>query len=349
MKSLADIKTADNGIDLVYLFSNFGKLVLTSDKNGYPYQDFFDKEALDCYIDGTYSPMMDRVYTPADGDPIEFITVYQNIPKKSSGSLGCLILNIEKSFLFSFPDEAAILQMSVYDSDGRCLFSQSPDISYQKEQEFQNQLYRSNGSFIYDTGNEELVILNTFSSVTGWTYIAAAPMPVFFNSYRAISQLLFKIAAVTLIILCLLSFLISYRLYLPLRNLVNTISGKDTISGKSLSGEYQLIHSAYKDILNKNTSMSAALENMKPAVKDDFFFSLLRVRRGIGQGSQFMLIHIIHSIIGKNTGGGSHHAITFLALVHHGNCLLYTSEQDEGFSCSSLIFCASVRSLSCIW
>ena len=32
------------------------------------------------------------------------------------------------------------------------------------------------------------------------------------------------------------------------------------------------------------------------------------VRRGIGQGSQFMLIHIIHSIIGKNTGGGSHHA-----------------------------------------
>lgn len=276
MKSLADIKTADNGIDLVYLFSNFNKLVLTSDKNGYPYQDFFDKEALDCYIDGTYSPMMDRVYTPADGDPIEFITVYQNIPKKSSGSLGCLILNIEKSFLFSFPDEAAILQMSVYDSDGKCLFSQSSDISYQKEQEFQNQLYRSNGSFIYDTGNEELVILNTFSSVTGWTYIAAAPMPVFFNSYRAISQLLFKIAAVTLIILCLLSFLISYRLYLPLRNLVNTISGKDTISGKSLSGEYQLIHSAYKDILNKNTSMSAALENMKPAVKDDFFFSLLR-------------------------------------------------------------------------
>ena len=45
------------------------------------------------------------------------------------------------------------------------------------------------------------------------------------------------------------------------------------------------------------------------------------VRRGIGQGSQFMLIHIVHSIIGKNAGGGSHHAITFLALVHHGNIL----------------------------
>lgn len=34
-----------------------------------------------------------------------------------------------------------------------------------------------------------------------------------------------------------------------------------------------------------------------------------------------MLIHIVHSIIGKNAGGGSHHAITFLALVHHGNIL----------------------------
>lgn len=276
MKSLNDIKTSDNGMDKIYLFSNFEKLVLTSDKMGFTYSQFFDKAALDAYSSGKWEPLTKRSYYPAEGKPVDFITIYQNVPKDSSGSLGCLILNMEKNFLFSSRDSSAMLQMSVYDESGSLLYTQNPDSNYQMSEDFKKQLYRSPGTFTYKDGKDDMVILNTFSPVTGWIYVGAAPMPVFFNSYRSISRLLSIIAVITLFFSFFLAILASYQVYKPLRLLTNFINGKgQKKEAAKLPEEYQYIQNAYKNIASQNENMEAILKSMRPAVKNDLFFSLL--------------------------------------------------------------------------
>ena len=273
MKALNDIQTADNGMDQIYLFSNFAGLVLTSDKTGFTYDEFFDKEALDIYSSGLWAPLVRRTYTPAQGEPMDFITIYQNIPRDSSDSLGCLILNMEKNFLFSAQDSSALLEMTVYDESGRLLYAQNPGAEYVNSPDFAKELYRSPGTFTYRSGKEDMVILNTFSPITGWSYVGAAPMPVFFNSYRSISRLLSVIAVITLIVSFFLAVFIAYRVYLPVKTLTNFVSGKKKES--RLPGEYQYLQDAYKNMADKNENMESVLKSMRPAVKNDLFSSLL--------------------------------------------------------------------------
>ena len=269
MKSLNDIQTADNGVNSVYLYSNFQDLILTSDKMGYTYETFFDQNALDLYSEDLYGPIVSRSVVSSSGSQQDCITLYQNIPRNSTGSIGCLILNMDINYLFSTRDEAAIMQMSVYDADGSCLYTQNSNGPVPMTKDFQNQLYKSNGAFTYDIENEPQIILSSFSPVTGWTYVGTSPIPVFYNSYRATSRLLLRIAALTLVLSFLFSFVIAYRLYLPLKHLVDMVSGKKApCSNEQLPEEYRFIHNAYQN-------MEEAIQSARPAVTNDFFFSLL--------------------------------------------------------------------------
>ncbi len=276
MKSLRGIQKADNGIDLAYLYSAHNKLVLTSEQMGFTYEEFYDKDALDAYDNGTYDPMVDRVYLSDSGEERQFITLYENLPKNSIGDIGCLIFNMDKNYLFSAQDNAAMLQMSVFDASGNCIYQQGQAADYLSDPEFRKQLYSSNGTFTYHVGQEDLVIINSFSPITGWIYVGAAPMPIFFHSYQKISVLLMQIAGIALILSFSLSLAIAYRLYLPLRYLVNSISEKNSHTrNRQLEGEYGYIQAAYQVMAKENQTMESVVREMRPAVKNDFFLCLM--------------------------------------------------------------------------
>ncbi len=280
MKSLNDIRTEENGIQHAYLYSHFGKLVLTSQGKGYPARDFYDAEALEIYAQGKYTPLVNRPgFLPEETDENGYITVYQNIPEKSKDSLGCLILNIEKDFLFHNSNQEAsdnILTLTVYDQQNELLYSQNPDsIAYQQTESFQKQLQKGFTSFNYTANQSHLVVLRAVSPITGWTYIGTAPMPAYFSSYQQISAIFIILSVVALIASFGLSFIVSYRLYLPLKNLTNVISGKGQQSEVPLSGEYEYIQTAYQTVIDENRTMAQVTATIRPAVKNYFFLSLL--------------------------------------------------------------------------
>ncbi|WP_181995505.1 AraC family transcriptional regulator [Clostridium sp. AM58-1XD] len=181
---------------------------------------------------------------------------------------------MDRDFLFSANRPESALQINVYDLDQSSLYAQNPDqVSWQIDSDFQKELASNSGTFIFKADPDDLVVLHAISPVTGWRYVGTSSMPIFFKQYRHISRLLMALAAAALPISFLLSFFAAKKLYKPLRGLVSLVQGGD--SSRECSDEYQYIHNAYSSMKEANQNMHTTIDQLRPAVKDNFFFSLI--------------------------------------------------------------------------
>lgn len=275
MKSLQDIMQSDNGIHYAYLYSNFSGLVLSSEHKGYYYNNFYDKSALDLYKNGTYNPVVLRSGPTTIPELENCISFYQNIPVGSKGDLGCLILNMDRDFLFQSKAADPSLQMTVYDENGVCLYSHSQEISLLiNQEEFQNTLALGKENFIFPFKPDDFVVFQIKSPSTGWTYIGISPLPVFFSNYHSLASLFLILAAVALFFSFILSFAAAKRLYLPLKGLISSLKLYDH-DNVTEDDEYQYVHKAFHSVIEKNQTMTNIVNRLRPDIKNSLFLSLL--------------------------------------------------------------------------
>lgn len=270
MKSLKDVCMANNGVDEACLFSNYESLILTSDGNGLRYRQFPDKAALDVYQSGDYQPMVHRTGALASPSLGDCITFYQNIPEDSIDNLGCLILNMKKDFLFSLRSRESALETAVLDSSQQYLYISENAPKFLSDDSFMDELQNDNASFTY----KDYLVLKSSSSATGWTFAGLVPMPLFLGQYQNLSRIIMYFAVFALLFSLLTSFFAAKKIHQPLKNLVALMNDRSENADAPIN-EYKYIEKAYSNILKENHSISTSIDEMRPTIKNSFFFSLL--------------------------------------------------------------------------
>lgn len=275
IKNLMDITGSVSKADLAYVYSNFSGIVLSSEGRGYSYADFFDKPALDAYAQGLWeNGAFVRTISFADNSAKKYVTIIKNVPERSVGYLGGVMLNIELEHLFRDINlTGGAMQMSVYDTNKNILFKDSTSDNIVNDADFFETLSQENGAFVRSINGNDYVIIHAISPITRWTYLSCVPLPQFYKESGNITKEILMLSVIMLMVCLVISFIIATNLYHPLKKLMGIVT--EPKEGRTAHNEYEFIADAYNGVLQKNSSMSEILNSMRPVVKNNLFLGIL--------------------------------------------------------------------------
>jgi two-component system response regulator YesN len=145
---------------------------------------------------------------------------------------------------------------------------------------------------------EQLVVSYASSSVFGWKYVMEVPSAVFLEEVNKVQRWalwLFAMAAISGVVV---SWYLAYRNYLPIRDLVRTVTGHGSASRRKQSPiEYELIRTSIQTAWMTESELRSRLSQQAPIIRIHF---LDRLIKGYAdphelrpEALQFMGIHFV--------------------------------------------------------
>jgi len=168
------------------------------------------------------------------------------------------------------------------------------------------------GSFLYKWDkNTYTVSFGSFARIgTEWTYVSASPISVITKPVVFISKIILSVSCASLLLVVILSWLASYKIYTPIDRLVRLL-GADRLFSKSQADhhdEFNLIEKQWLHLTRESAALQTKLEQQLPYVKEGFLLQLvqgflysyseeelLERMRNYGwevDGRQFIVLHI---------------------------------------------------------
>ncbi|WP_248928599.1 helix-turn-helix domain-containing protein [Paenibacillus hamazuiensis] len=136
------------------------------------------------------------------------------------------------------------------------------------------------GSFLYKWENNTYTVsFGTFSRIgTDWIYVSASPISVITKPVVFISKLILSVSCASLLLVVILSWLASYKIYTPIDRLVRLLGG-DRLFAKSQADhhdEFNLIEKEWLHLTRESAALQNKLEQQLPHVKEGFLLQLVQ-------------------------------------------------------------------------
>ncbi|MFD0676237.1 MULTISPECIES: helix-turn-helix domain-containing protein [unclassified Paenibacillus] len=110
-----------------------------------------------------------------------------------------------------------------------------------------------------------------------WTYLSAAPLNAITSPVRFISQFIIIISLGGLILAFLFSWLGTYRLYTPIKRLLELLSGdKESPSRPRNKDEFDLIENHWLTLASESQSLRNILNQQMPLVREGYMLQLVQ-------------------------------------------------------------------------
>lgn len=130
------------------------------------------------------------------------------------------------------------------------------------------------GNFLYkDTTGDFSVIYGSYDH-SGWTYVAAVPLTSIFAPVERTTQILVAISGMTVLLLLVVSFFFSGRLYRPLRALTEKLRGSVTVNTPEVQDEVQFIGAEIEAIRHKQQELQTYFEVNRQVLQEGFLMQL---------------------------------------------------------------------------
>lgn len=291
LKSLAN--TNSEYLKSIHVYYQHGAFMISSSK-GLTYQTVADNPSPSLYEVKKKKAKKKSLWTMTDGysyihdKEVTQFTYIKYFPYKYLGTTyhGSISIDLQEDALKNIIEDMTKeinSQFYVIDKDGNTLLT--VDQSNQSDLLLTNTLLKSittseKVSDSFTTQQESLksvVSYNTLSH-TGWKLISVTSMNAFYTQSSRIRQAIVIICLLTITLGIILSALISFRMYSPLKHIMGVIKNKigytdDT--AVTTTNEYSIINNTLHQFSDKMSDLETALTDSQPIIKHNLIHSLL--------------------------------------------------------------------------
>ncbi|MFD0717553.1 AraC family transcriptional regulator [Paenibacillus sp. GCM10027626] len=250
----------------------------------------------------TYFPLQDvNLYADSSDGPKRDVVYVQTLPMDSLyDHKGAIVIHInEQNFRTMFDQFETLHQQEVYildenldviigtkDSMGGALLS------------LRNQLGASSGQIEARMGDGDQLVTFVTSNMNGWKYISIAPTSVIMESVNKIKQVAWTVLALLIMCGVLICYVMAYRNYSPVRELVAMIARSKSANRHTYIDEYDLIKQAMLHSFNSEQHLQEQLHKQGPLLRANFLTRLLHgfvdMKQLDEHSRQFMNIEFPH-------------------------------------------------------
>ncbi|WP_078546766.1 helix-turn-helix domain-containing protein [Litchfieldia alkalitelluris] len=221
-------------------------------------------------------------YSIKEGKDSSTLALVHNIPAASQNPFGAMIVTIDKGKMLELLktltpyDEGATF---ILDENNEIMLSSNSknDPSFIKalKAEMLN-LNKSKGSYQFDyKGNMYSVSFGQFTRIDSkWTYLSAAPMSSITAPLVFVSRLILIISSSALILAFCMSWFASYRIYTPIKNLVNKFIEEDLSKQTKIKDEFSLIEERWTQMSQKSHLLQSQLSEHLLEIRSSFIVQL---------------------------------------------------------------------------
>lgn len=136
------------------------------------------------------------------------------------------------------------------------------------------------GSFLFDWNQTTYTVaFGTMSRVGAtWTYVTASPISAITKPVVFISQLVLTLSIAMLLLAFVLSWLASRRIYSPIAQLVNLLTGKTGLATlrKEQNDDFKIIEKEWLHLTRESITLQNKLEEQLPHLKEGFLLQLVQ-------------------------------------------------------------------------
>lgn len=127
-----------------------------------------------------------------------------------------------------------------------------------------------------DERGEEMVVTHTSSEQNGWTYVSVVPKAIVLEKANMV-----KTWAIALVWVCLVggavaSYVMAYKNYRPIRDMVNAIVQSRSLAKDHYANEYDLIKKSIVSSIDEERRLKRTIFRQAPVIQADFLSRLVR-------------------------------------------------------------------------
>ncbi|CAM4008952.1 helix-turn-helix domain-containing protein [Paenibacillus alkaliterrae] len=290
MNDLENYRVLNDFIHDYYVFISDKDMIISSSaktdaqtfyRSFYRYEDmdyeqwrdrFFEVNQLYSYLPSS------NVFTGMSSTPERMITYLQPLPygetKHPEGYLAILIHEQQIKEMLQNIEWANRGDIYILDKDNRKIMTTA-----EKELSLDSmdlRLTGNSGLLEREVDQQDMMVSYIISKETGWKYISIVPKSLFMQKVNAV-----KAWALSLLIVCLIgglitSYLLAYRHYVPVRDLVQSIIKKRDKKSDRTFNEYHLIEETLLVNWDTEKELRDVLTAQTPKVKANFLSRLIQ-------------------------------------------------------------------------
>lgn len=141
--------------------------------------------------------------------------------------------------------------------------------------EIRTELSDIRGFFAKKIDGEDMIASYTKSEKNGWTYVSLIPRNFVLTKVNSVKSWAFGMLLLSIIIGIVVSYYLANRNYRPIREVVNTVIGKNNSKGK-FTNEIDLIKHTIVNSMNEQSQLKRIVSQQKPVIRSNFILRLLR-------------------------------------------------------------------------
>jgi two-component system response regulator YesN len=255
------------------------------------------QQFLDLYQFKRYWPVQS---VRESGNLKNFITYTQSL---SIGTMeatkGTLVLLLDEQVLKDMLDKIEwVNQGAVYIMSESNEVLMSTDGESDRITQILSEIKQPSGQLNLAYEGQQHMVAYASSEMNGWTYISIVPTRVFLEQVNQVKLWAFLVLTFCLIGGALASYLMAYRNYSPVRELISVIykrKGKNVTSGE-LANEYDFIKTVVLTAFDEEKQLRDMLSSQTPVIRANFLSRLIRghvdVTSTTSDSLAFMGIHL---------------------------------------------------------
>ncbi len=290
--TLWGLESVNEGIHSVYLYNEDKHYMISSKGEFESEASFSDNEWIEEYLRHKESlfilkprwPKNGRSSDPTAADSGKVISLVYPIPQLSANITGAIVINISLDAFQQYAgsskyDESG--SIFIIDRDGYTVIGgdkQSTGVDM-KNEEYIREILNSPENEAYFTDQINglyFVVTYIKSNVNDWIYVDLIPMD---SLYSRVSQIKVVIAIISLFLIfmgMLFSYLLSGRIYKPVKGILETLRSKSIIGRESGKNEFSVLSGVLDKLIQDEEHLNEEIEQYQRSLKQTYLTKLIK-------------------------------------------------------------------------
>ena len=290
-RHLESISQMNGFMDSVYFYDRNTGMVYLSSGFSYEINDFYDGAWLDTVKEGksAWQILSARIRKEPAGSERNVVPLVIRYPFSAVDSPYLYVIHLRADELFQYLIKNVYNEQTrsfkVADETGNVFISSESGSNFKNLYDFQyleagNALMNSekSGSFLTEKEGKRFIVHFAVSDWNNWMYLSEMDYEAVLGQLKEPVFLIAVITGVLLTVGLFLCFLLSKRLYQPVKNLVNFVlpeAGMGELKEAGTDNEYELLRESYRNAFTKTQSLQETLSQNSRLIKKQFFYNLL--------------------------------------------------------------------------
>lgn len=287
IKELKQYKSRDDFVYDFYVYFNKDDVVVnmnTKDDSTLFYNSIYKYKELDysqwlnllnSYHFKTYLPAM----TVESGITFEDVITYiQSLPYGEKNNInGSIVILINESNVKKLLENIKLANsgyICILDNRNQIIMSTSDNSKLSKIK--YSDLKKDADIFEQNIDGSNMMISYSTSVQNGWKYVSMVPKNIFMEGVNRIKAWAIGILFCYLVGGLVLAYIMAYKNYSPVKNLIDIIKNAKEIKSARILNEYDFITGTIQNELNETKNLTEIIHQQIPVVKNDFLCRLIK-------------------------------------------------------------------------